>query len=158
MKKPLGAVSLDLALLQREVNQLLERLSDIERTDRAPEGEWSPALDIFECRGRLTVVAEVPGMGPESLKVSFRDRQLVIAGERRERRPPAGHASFLCVERPQGRFTRVVLLDVPVDVQQAEARVVNGLLTITVPRLKDRRGRETAVPVRRDDAEGGTNG
>ena len=109
-----------------------------------------PSVDVYECDGKLVIVAEVPGLSPDSLRVTFRDRQLVIAGERRERRG-AGAASFLCMERPQGRFTRVVVLDVPVDVREAEARLAGGLLTVTLPRLKDRRGRATVIPVQRED-------
>jgi len=142
---------LDLAVLQREVQQLLDRLADLDRADPGSEGEWAPSVDVYESRGKLTIVAEVPGMGPESLRVTFRDRHLVLSGERRERRPAAGAASFLCMERPQGRFTRVVVVDVPVDVREAEARLSGGLLTVTIPRLKDRRGRVTVVTVQREE-------
>ena len=142
---------MDLALLQREVHQLLERLSELDRNDPASESEWMPSIDVYECRGKLTIVTEVPGLNPDSLKVSFRDRHLVINGERRERRPSGG-ASFLCMERPQGRFTRLVALDVPVDVRAAEAHLAGGLLTVTVPRLKDRRGRITVITVQREGA------
>ena len=141
-----------LSLLQQEVNQLFERLVLLDRSERITGGEWSSGVDVYECRGKLTVVAEVPGMGPESVRVTFRDRHLVISGERRERRPGAGASSFLCVERPQGRFTRIVVIDVPVDVHSAEARLTGGLLTVSVPRLKDRRGRATVVPVEREGA------
>ena len=54
------------------------------------------------------------------------------------------------MESPQGRFTRSILLDEAVDIRQAEAQVEGGLLTITIPRVKDRRGTETVIPVRRD--------
>ncbi len=144
---------LDIALLHREVQQLLERLTDLDRADPPSDGEWMPSVDVFECRGKLTIVAEVPGLAPDSLKVTFRDRHLVLTGERRERRPVGGAASFLCMERPQGRFTRMVALDVPVDVRSAEARLAGGLLTVTVPRLKDRRGRVTVIDVQREDPE-----
>ena len=60
------------------------------------------------------------------------------------------------MERPQGRFTRAILLDVAVDIRQAEARVEGGLLTITIPRRQGPPGPETVIPVRRDgeDREG----
>jgi len=151
IRKPMRSMPLDLALLQREMNQLLERLADFDRAEQADEADWVPPVDIYECRGRLTVVVEVPGLAPDSLRVVVKDRRLVITGERRERRPPAGQASFLCMERPQGRFTRALGLDVPVDVQDAEARVAAGVLTVTLPRLKDRRGRETVIPVEREE-------
>ena len=150
MRKPAGGVHVDLAILQREVNQLFERLADFDRPPRA-ETEWVPAVDVFECSGRLIVVMEVPGVAPDAVRVSMRERNLTIAGERREKRPGAV-SGFLCMERPQGRFARTVLLDVPVDVRGAEARVQNGLLTVslTIPTVKDRRGRETVIPVHRE--------
>lgn len=150
IRRPARTAHLDLALLQREVHQLLERLTDLDRAEAPADGEWMPSVDVFECRGKLTIVAEVPGLTPDSLRVTFRDRHLVITGDRRERRP-AGAPSFLCVERPQGRFTRLVALDVPVDVRSAEAHLAGGLLTVTVPRLKDRRGRATVIVVQRED-------
>jgi HSP20 family molecular chaperone IbpA len=74
-----------------------------------------------------------------------------VSGERRERRPTGGQAAFLCVERPQGRFTRKIPLDVAVDLAKAEAQLAGGLLTISVPRVKDRRGREILITVRRPE-------
>jgi HSP20 family protein len=152
IRRPARTVRLDLAVLQREVQQLLERLTDVDRADPASDGEWMPSVDVYESRGKLTIVAEVPGLNADSLRVTFRDRHLVITGERREKRP-AGAASFLCMERPQGRFTRLVALDVPVDVRSAEARLSGGLLTVTVPPLKDRRGRATVIVVQREEEE-----
>jgi HSP20 family protein len=141
-----------LALLQQEMGDLVHRLSVIERSDRLPGSEWSPAIDVFEFRDRLVAVVEVPGLPPESLRVVFRDRDLVLSGERRARRAGAG-ASFLCLERPHGRFERTIPLDVPVDVARARATLAGGLLTVTLPRLRERRGRETDVPIEREPRE-----
>ncbi len=155
MRKPMRAPLSELALLQREINQLFERLSGFERSDAAA-GEWSPSLDAYECHGALVIVAEVPGLAPESLRVSCRDHVLVISGERRERRPPAGAAAFLCIERPQGRFSRKIPLDLAVDLRLAEARLEGGLLTITLPRGRHPReegeGRMRRFPQRRPSA------
>ena len=147
-RRPPRAEPTDLAVLQQELNQLFERLSEFDRADHPAEGEWIPSVDIYECRGSLMVVVEVPGLPPEALRVAHADGRLIIAGERRDRKPPG--VAFLCMERPQGRFTRSILLDEAVDIRQAEAQVEGGLLTITIPRVKDRRGTETVIPVRRD--------
>ena len=53
------------------------------------------------------------------------------------------------MERPHGRFTRTVALDMPVDGRRAQASLAGGLLTIVLPRMDDRRGRETVIPVER---------
>ncbi len=139
---PVSAVS----LLQREVNQLFERLSLLDRTDRPAQGEWSPSVDVYESRGRLVVIAEVPGLTPDSLKIVCRERELVISGERRARKPGAGQ-NFLCLERQSGRFERTIALDGAVDLRESTARFQGGVLIVTLPRLKERRGRETVIPI-----------
>jgi HSP20 family protein len=139
---PLSAVS----LLQREVNQLFERLSLLDKTDRPAQGEWSPSVDVYESRGRLVVVAEVPGLTVDSMKVVCRERELVISGERRARKPGAGQ-NYLCLERPSGRFERTISLEGAVDLRETKARFDAGLLIVTLPRLKERRGRETVIPI-----------
>ena len=141
-----------LALLQQEVNDLFQRISTLDRSDRLPCTEWSPAVDVFESRDRLLVVIEVPGLPPESLRVVFRERELVLTGERRARRAGAG-SSFLCLERPHGRFERAIPLDLPVDAARARATLAGGILTVRLPLLRERRGRETAVPIERESPE-----
>lgn len=142
----------DLALLQREVNQLFERLAALEHGDRAATGEWCPCVDVFECGESLHVVVEVPGLRPDSLRVEVAGAELVISGERRGRRPGSLPGTFLCVERPQGRFTRRIPLDASVDVRRAEAQLSRGLLTVRLPLLQDRRGRRVEIPVHWEDA------
>ena len=150
IRRPARTTHLDLAVLQREVNLLLERLADFERAP-ASEGEWIPSVDVYECKGRLVISVEVPGVAPDGLRVSFRDRHLIVTGDRRERKPAASSASFHCMERPQGRFTRTVLLDIAVNIREAEARLAGGVLTIAIPRVKDQRGREIVIPVEREE-------
>jgi len=140
----------DLALLQREINQLFERLLEFQGAEAGTGAVWRPGVDVYESRGRLVVVAEVPGVAPESLRVMLHERELVLTGERLPPRTQAEHATFLCVERPHGQFRRAIPLDAAVDGPQAEARLQNGLLVVELPRLKERRGRATAIPVERE--------
>lgn len=144
MREPVS----DLALLQREINRLFERLSEFDRDGRRPGVEWTPATDVFDCKGSLVILLEVPGLLPESISVSVREGVLVVSGERRERRP-AGVAAFHCMERPVGRFRREIPLDRALDVKNAQAQLEAGLLRVTIPRVKDRRGREAVIPVQR---------
>lgn len=149
VKKTLRAGSMDLMLLQQEMNRLFERLATVGRPERAAGGEWAPSVDVYECDGCLRVVVEVPGLQPDSLRVTYREGELTIAGERRDRRPQ-GVTGFLCMERPHGRFSRTIAVDVSLDVRRAEARLKGGVLTVVLPRVKDRRGRETVIDVVRE--------
>ncbi|MCU0242999.1 MAG: Hsp20/alpha crystallin family protein, partial [Vicinamibacteria bacterium] len=60
---------------------------------------------------------------------------------------------FLCLERPHGRFCRTLPLDIPIDVHNAAAQLKDGLLTITIPRLVERRNCEISIPIRRVEKE-----
>jgi HSP20 family protein len=140
----------EVALLREEIARLFDRLGGVDQAARGPAPtEWSPSVDVFECSGTLRVVVEVPGLVLDALKVTYRDGHLTISGERRDRRP-AGALGFLCMERAHGRFRRSVFLDLPLDVRGAEAYLGNGLLEVRIPRLKERRGRETDIPIRRE--------
>jgi HSP20 family protein len=147
-RAPVSAV----ALLRQEVNDLFLRISTLDRSEPLTAGDWCPAVDVFEWRDRLLVVVEVPGLAPESLRVSFREGALVVSGERRPRRGGT-EVSFLCLERPHGRFERKIPLDLPLDVAHARATLASGLLAVTVPRLRERRGQESVVPIQREPSE-----
>ena len=131
----------------QELERLFARLGLPGDGSSAADG-WTPCVDVFEADGTLTLVMEVPGLNPDSLQVTWSGGRLKVSGERRERRP-SGAVQFLCMERPHGRFTRTVALDMPVDGRRAQAHLSGGLLTIVLPRLDDRRGRETVIPVER---------
>jgi len=144
-RQPVSAV----AMLQQEVSALFQRLALLDRPDPLGGSEWCPAVDAFESQDRLVLLVEVPGLPPESLRVVFRERALVVTGERNVCRNHAG-ASYLCLERPHGRFERAIPLEGPLDVARARATLSRGLLRVTIPRLRERRGQEHVLVVERE--------
>jgi HSP20 family protein len=140
-----------LALLQREIGALVHRLAFLDRSERLPS-EWCPPVDVFEANDALVVVVEVPGLAPESLKVAFRHGCVVVTGERHACRNDSA-VSFLCLERLNGRFERTIPIEGPLDVARARATLGRGLLTVTVPRLSERRGQERVVHIERESSE-----
>jgi HSP20 family protein len=140
----------ELAFLQREVEQIFARLTALDPSEPVAAGEWSPAVDVFEGKDHLTIVVEVPGLAPDSLSVVCRNRQIVVSGARKAACVAEHVDGFLCMERPHGRFSRSIPLTQAVDVQSAEARLASGLLTVTIPKLKERRSREVVIPIQRE--------
>jgi HSP20 family protein len=136
-----------LASIQREIDQLFGRLAPEGRAEGPVAGEWFPPTDVFESRGQIVITVEVPGLTRDEVRVVYKNHRVIVTGERRERRAGAGGTVFHCMERPQGRFTRSIPLDQAIDIPHAESRLANGVLTILIPRLKDRRGRETVIPI-----------
>jgi HSP20 family protein len=153
-RKPRHNPVAELALLHREAEQIFARLAAVERCERVAGGEWWPAVDVFESQDQLTIVVEVPGLSAEALGIVCRNRQLVISGHRRPECAGGSGSSFLCMERPHGRFTRILpLQQQAVDMSRARAVLSLGLLTITIPRLKERRSREIVIPIEREEGD-----
>jgi HSP20 family molecular chaperone IbpA len=56
--------------------------------------------------------------------------------------------SHLCSERSYGKFSRLVPLRWTVSLRDATAEMANGILTVNLPKIEDRRGAEFKIPVK----------
>jgi HSP20 family protein len=78
----------------------------------------------------------VPGLQKEDVKVTLEgDRTLQISGERtreQEKKTDTWHR----VERSHGKFLRRIRLPDNANVESVNAKVENGVLTVTVPKVK----------------------
>jgi HSP20 family protein len=113
---------------------------------RALSGEYHPALDVLETSSAVEIVVDVAGVPSDAIRVLFRGDVLLVAGEKA---PDASGAatSFHLLERGYGRFARAVRLSGAFEIGQAHASLVDGELTIVLPKREDRRGQAKAIPV-----------
>jgi HSP20 family protein len=109
-------------------------------------GEIVPPVDLCESESEITVFVELPGVCAENLEVSLAGEGLRISGRKRKGAPPTG-ISHLCSERDYGAFTRIIPMRWPVHVGEATAGLKDGVLTIHLPKLKERRGGEFRINV-----------
>ncbi len=109
--------------------------------------EYRPAVDVLETAAAIEIVADLPGVAADALRVTFTGGTLVIAG--RKRAPICAHreAAFHLAERTFGHFACVVRCDVAVDAGRARATLVAGELHIVLPRIEERRGLDIAITV-----------
>jgi HSP20 family protein len=91
-----------------------------------------PLLDVTEADGAFVITADVPGLAPERLELSFEDDVLTLKGHV-DAEPEEGWRA-LRVERPSlGGFERKLRFGRPVDADGIEARLADGVLRVTVP-------------------------
>ena len=109
-------------------------------------GECSPAIDVFETDDSVEVAVDLPGIDPVAVRVIMRADALLIVGEKTPRRG-LGESSFHLVERGFGRFARAVRLGRPCDPSKARARLSDGELRISIPKIVERRGRSIPITV-----------
>ena len=146
MAQQLGAL-LEVARIQSEINRLFDNLLDL---DAAPEGgvSWQPNVDILETEGSLELSVELPGVDADSVSLKIHSGNVIVEGVK-ARPEPRGEIQYHTAERAFGAFRRVVQLGVPVNTRIAKARLADGLLRITFPRVPDLRGEVVTIEVER---------
>lgn len=102
-----------------------------------------PPLNFSEDEANFYVRAEVPGVDMNGLEITLADKTLLIKGERK---PEQG--KYFRQERPAGAFQRVVRLNVLVDRNHVAASLVNGILTVTLPKSEEHKHRRVSIDVK----------
>jgi HSP20 family protein len=122
----------DVDKLQHEIEELFADLWQVPRFSGMRHG-FRPNVDCFHTDDphALTVVVELPGVDPESVRIVAGERVLVIAGERT--RPQAPGRVYQQMEIEYGPFQRQVRLVEDVDPENARARFAQGVLTVELP-------------------------
>lgn len=90
-----------------------------------------PALEMSETDKSYKITAELPGISPDDVEVTFEDGILRIAGEKKEQRED-NERGYRMSERSYGAFERAVSLPAAANPDKIDATFKNGVLTITV--------------------------
>jgi HSP20 family protein len=77
--------------------------------------EREPLIDVIESEGEIHVVAELPGVEKEAIKLSGAKNALTIS-----------------VDTPQHKYYKTVNLPIKVNVSQAKTTYKNGVLEVTL--------------------------
>ena len=90
-----------------------------------------PSVNFFKDGEDTILLAEVPGMKKEDIKLEIKDNMITLSGERKINYPEK--ASIHRVERRNHRFNRSVRLNTKVDVQNVKADYKDGILKVILP-------------------------
>jgi HSP20 family protein len=134
----------ELEAFRREVDRLFREFFGEERTPAARG--WTPSVDIYETPAEVVVQAELPGVKREDIQIELTDDRLTLRGKK-ERSQEAENATYHLLERNYGEFERSFVLNVPVDIDKAEASYRDGVLTIRLPKVEPKRAKRIEVKV-----------
>lgn len=130
----------------REESAAARRTGHVLLLDLPVESACQPPSDVVEVDDAVRVVLEIPGVPAASVQVRVLGNRIEVTGEKTPDFP-AGETSFLCLERIFGKFQRAFEVRGSVNLGEVSARMANGVLVITIPKIADRRGRERRIPV-----------
>jgi len=114
--------------------------------DLPSESAHQPPSDITETDDAVRVLLEIPGVPAGAVRVRVAGDRIEVTGEKIPDLP-GGEASFLCLERIFGKFQRAFQVRGSVNMKEVSARLANGILVITIPKVAERRGHERRIPV-----------
>src|SRR6516162_9408098 len=124
-----------------EVQEKKELVSKDEKTD--PARYYLPTTDIYETEDALTVVMELPGVERQAVDVNVENNVLRVQGRidssKYEGLEP------LYTEYNVGHFTRTFTLSNKIDQQQISAQLDDGVLTLTLRKVKEAIPRRIAI-------------
>jgi HSP20 family protein len=105
-------------------------------------GNWAdavrqaPAVDVVETDKEIQVKMDLPGHDAKTLQVKLEGDMLTVQSERKQESKDE-RQGYLRAERSYGMFSRSIALPNTVDVQRAEAKYEQGVLTVTLPKRED---------------------
>ena len=134
--------------VQRDFDHLLGRLftgaqSADGGTRLAPYG-----VDIREDQDHFYVEAELPGFKKDDIDITLENQTLTISAERTQTNGKQGEANkgdLLLHERRYTRFLRSFTLPPTVDEQTVNAKLADGVLTITLNKREETKPRKITV-------------
>lgn len=123
-----------------QAKEKVELQTTAESTRDVPS--YIPAVDIYESAETLTLVADMPGVGPENVILDVHDNKLTLRGTvvvegQKER--------VLLQEYGVGDYFREFTLGRAIDQSRIEANIRNGVLTLTLPKAEAIKPRKIAV-------------
>jgi len=118
-------------------------------------GDVFPAVNVGETDDCIVVEAELPGLEVGDVDVSVHGDELVLKGSRQQPKPVSATPGSVADEaqtvtwhrreRGSGGFERRLTLPVAVAADRVEARLVDGVLTVTCPKAAEMQPRKVTV-------------
>ncbi len=119
--------------LARHPFDMMERLLEgVERGWPAlwsEEGEYGPAVDVYETDDEVVVKAQLPGVKREEVDVAAQENTVTIRAETRHEEEVEEEGYFRR-ELRYGTFARTIALPADIDEEQVTAKMADGVLEI----------------------------
>ena len=111
-------------------------------------GGWAPyGVDVREDADHLYVEAELPGYKKDEIDITLENQTLTISAEHKSEKSEGEEkkGDWLLRERRYSRFLRSFTLPPTVDDQKVDAKLNDGLLTITLNKREETKPRRITV-------------
>ncbi len=106
-----------------------------------------PAIDVAEHENEFVLLAEMPGVKKEDLKLTVENNALTLSGVRKPYEIPQD-ARVLLNEVRVREFSRSIEFPSDVEVDKIAAELQNGLLRVVLPKAEEAKPKQIEVKVK----------
>jgi len=100
--------------------------------------------NIYETENELVVISEMAGVDEKNVDISLEDRELSIIAHRAESETPEGYQLLHHGYTP-GAYRRTFKIIADVDSDKIEAKIVNGVLRLVLPKAEKAKPKKIKV-------------
>jgi HSP20 family protein len=108
---------------------------------------FAPRVDIVELENAYKLVADVPGLTKDDVKVTVENGVLTISGEKKAETHEKKEKGWHYYERSSGSFSRAFNLPEHVDSENIKANYKNGVLELTMAKKEVAKPKAVEVKV-----------
>jgi len=116
----------------------------VDPTEWMEEFEGELAVDVYQTADDIVIKAPIAGVRQEDLEVCITEEQITIKGERHDRSNDSIE-NYVVQECYWGSFSRTFPFPVAIDPDKANAKLVDGILTVSIPKASKIRTRTLNV-------------
>lgn len=104
------------------------------------------AIDLYETDDSVVIETPIAGVKPEDINITLTDDLLTIEGETKAEEKTE-KANYIRQERRYGAFSRTLRLPTQVKADESQAKIADGVLTLTLPKSEEAKPRRIEIAV-----------
>ena len=117
---------------------------EVSSEDWLSEYEGQLTIDMYQTKDNVIIKSTIAGVKPEDIDITIANDMVTVRGERK-RDFEASSEDYFYQECYWGSFSRSVVLPVDVDIENVEADLRDGILTVTLPKAAKAKAKKIKV-------------
>ena len=122
-----------------------KKVHEEEKDDWLTESEGQLTIDVYQTPNEIVIKSTIAGVKPEDIDITMANDMITIKGIRKKDDNNVKEEDYYYQECYWGPFSRSVILPVDVEVDQAQAGMKNGILTIKLPKVEKVKTRKIMI-------------
>lgn len=132
----------------RAMNRMMDRFYSDDESAFGNRFNLHMPLDVIENNDEFLVKANIAGIDPEAVDITYTNNTLTLKGEVRDEREEGEENSRYHVrKRSHGSFVRSISMPGTIDVENIKAESENGVLVLHLPKKEEVKPKRIAVKV-----------